>query len=227
MQLAIAIGQSELYQQLQSELSQKDRSLAEKEVLLKEVHHRVKNNLQIISSLLWMQSRQVNGEVLDMFEDSQSRVQTMALIHEQLYQSPDLAQIDFEQYLQTLMRSLLRSYGMSGAIALDINVNAPPLTIDIALPCGLIVSELVSNALKYAFPARQSGKIRIDFSSDAALVLSVSDNGIGLPQDLDFRNSASLGLLVVCDLTEQLDGTIELNRTDGTTFTITFPHSCR
>ena len=225
LQLAIAIGQSELYQQLQSELSQKERSLAEKEVLLKEIHHRVKNNLQIISSLLWLQSQQNNGALN--FKDSQSRVQTMALIHEQLYQSADLAQIDFEPYLQTLMRSLFRSYGVSGAIALDINVNAPPLTIDIALPCGLIVSELVSNALKYAFPARQSGKVRIDFRSDAALVLSVSDNGIGLPQDLDFRNSASLGLLVVCDLTEQLDGTIELNRTDGTTFKITFPHSCR
>ena len=227
LQLAIAIGQSALYQQLQAQLRERERSLAEKEVLLKEIHHRVKNNLQIISSLLWMQSRQVDTEALSLFKDSQSRVQTMALIHEQLYQSPDIAQIDFEQYLQTLMRSLFRSYGVSGAIALDINVNAPPLTIDIALPCGLIVSELVSNALKYAFPNDESGKIWIDFGSDAELVLRVSDNGIGLPQDLDFRNSASLGLLVVCDLTEQLDGTIELNRTDGTTFKITFPHSCR
>ena len=227
LQLAIAIGQSALYQQLQAELRERERSLAEKEVLLKEIHHRVKNNLQIISSLLWMQSQQVDTEALSLFKDSQSRVQTMALIHEQLYQSPDIAQIDFEQYLQTLMRSLFRSYGVSGAIALDINVNAPPLSIDIALPCGLIVSELVSNALKYAFPERQSGKIWIDFGSDAELVLSVSDNGIGLPQDLDFRNSVSLGLLVVCDLTEQLDGTIELNRSDGTTFEITFPHPRR
>ena len=227
LQLAIAIGQSALYQQLQAELRERERSLAEKEVLLKEIHHRVKNNLQIISSLLWMQSQQVDTEALSLFKDSQSRVQTMALIHEQLYQSPDIAQIDFEQYLQTLIRSLFRSYGVSGAIALDINVNAPPLSIDIALPCGLIVSELVSNALKYAFPERQSGKIWIDFGSDAELVLSVSDNGIGLPQDLDFRNSVSLGLLVVCDLTEQLDGTIELNRSDGTTFEITFPHPRR
>lgn len=226
LQLAIAIGQSELYYQLQRELSQKERSLAEKEVLLKEVHHRVKNNLQIISSLLWMQSRQVEGGALSLFKDSQSRIQTMALIHEQLYQSADLAQIDFEQYLQMLMRSLLRSYGVREAIALDITVQAPPLTIDVALPCGLIVSELVSNAFKYAFPDRSTGKIGINFSTNAdQLELQVSDNGIGLPDAINFRHSPSLGLLVVCDLTEQLDGTIDLNRTDGTTFTITFPYA--
>ncbi|MGF1479054.1 MAG: PAS domain S-box protein [Cyanophyceae cyanobacterium] len=228
LQLAIAIQQSELYQQLQNELSLKERSLREKTVLLKEVHHRVKNNLQVISSLLWMQSQQVRNEpALQLFKDAQSRVQTLALIHEQLYQTEDLAQVNFGEYLQTLASKLFRSYGIEQqAIALQIEVDAAPLSLEAAIPCGLIVNELVSNSLKYAFPEQRAGAISLRLQTNACgqFVLSVSDNGVGLPQTPPQK---SLGLIVVDDLVEQLNGRIELECNNGTCFRIVFPNSAR
>jgi PAS domain S-box-containing protein len=201
-------------------------SLREKDVLLKEIHHRVKNNLQVISSLLYLQSRGVeDDQALEMFRDSESRVRSMALVHERLYQSPDLARIDFGEYIRSLANSLFRSYGINtNVIKLKIKVGDVLLGVDTAIPCGLIINELVSNSLKHAFPDGKAGEIRIELRSGdhGKFSLMVSDNGIGLPKYMDFRNTESLGLQLINTLVEQLEGTIELDRSGGTTFKIIF-----
>ncbi len=201
-------------------------SLREKEVLLKEIHHRVKNNLQVMSSLLYLQSKNIKDiETLEMFQDSQSRVRSMALVHEKLYQSQDLARIDFAEYVRSLASYLFRSYGVNtNVIRLKINVDDVFLGVDAAIPCGLIVNELVSNSLKHAFPGGRRGEIRIEFYSedDGQYALMVSDDGVGFPEDLDFRDTGSLGLQLVHTLIEQVGGIIELDRSDGTKFKITF-----
>ena len=200
-------------------------SLKEKEVLLKEIHHRVKNNLQVISSLLYLQSRNIeDNQTLEMFQDSQHRVRSMALVHERLYQSQDMARVDFAQYVRNLANHLFRSYGVnSNLIRLKINVDDVFLGIDTAIPFGLIINELVSNSLKHAFPDGREGEIRIGLrADDGEFSLVVSDNGVGFPRDLDFRDTQSLGLRLVNTLVEQLEGTIELDRSDGTAFKITF-----
>ena len=201
-------------------------SLKEKEVLLREIHHRVKNNLQVISSLLDLQADYVEDKrALEIFNESQNRIRTMALVHEYLYQSKDLARIDFAEYIQDLANSLFQPYENSNAIRLRINVEDDiSLDIDKAIPCGLILNELVSNSLKHAFPAGEEDEIRIDFRSEKdKCMLIVSNNGVDFPKDLDFRNTESLGLQIVVDLTEQLDGTVELDGSGGTTFKIAFP----
>jgi PAS domain S-box-containing protein len=200
-------------------------SLREKEVLLKEIHHRVKNNLQVISSLLYLQSKNVKDqETFEMLQESQSRVRSMALVHESLYQSQDLARIDFAEYVRNLANYLLRSYGVdTDLIKLKINVEDVSLGVDMAIPCGLILNELVSNSLKHAFPDSRRGEIRIELrSDDDQFALMAGDDGIGLPEDLDFRNPESLGLQLVNMLVDQLEGTIELDRSGGTAFEIVF-----
>lgn len=202
-------------------------SLKEKEVLLKEIHHRVKNNLQVISSLLNLQAGSIKDQqAMETLKESQSRVKSLALIHEKLYQSGDLAKIDFAGYVLSLTADLYHAYGVNPeAIALRIDVDDVSLDIDTAIPCGLIINELVSNSLKHAFPADREGDVRIGLHSDDddRLKLSVGDNGIGFPKDLDFRNTESLGLQVVGTLTDQLGGTMELHRNGGTEFAMTFP----
>ena len=232
--MAIAIQQSELYQQVQMELESRKRaeeqlkvSLKEKELLLKEVHHRVKNNLQIISSLLRLQSDYIKDEkALASFKDSQNRIRSMALIHEKLYQSKDLFRIDFAEYIRDLTGNLLRSYtARSQAITLRINAKDIWLNLDTAISCGLIINELVSNSLKHAFtPANPENRIEVNIhsSSNNKFILTVRDNGVGFPQDLDFQDTESLGLQLVCTFIEQLEGTIELDRSQGTTFTMKF-----
>lgn len=234
--MAIAIQQSELYQQVQSELQERKRteeqlklSLKEKEVLLKEIHHRVKNNLQVISSVLRLQSDYIKDEqVLALFKDSQNRIRSMALIHEKLHQSSNLLKINFDDYIRDLADNLLRSYAASSQTAtLRTNAAGVWLNIDTAIPCGLIINELVSNALKHAFPApNPTNAIRVEIlpTPDDRFTLTVQDTGIGFPPDLDFRNTDSLGLELVCIFTEQLEGTIERDPTEaaGTTFMITF-----
>jgi len=201
-------------------------SLKEKEVLLKEIHHRVKNNLQIISSLLKLQSSSIKDKhTLEMFKDSQSRIRTMALIHEKLYQSQDISRVNFAEYISNLAANLFRSYELvTTAINPIINVENIFLEIDVAVPCGLIINELVSNSLKYAFPDRRKGEIQIHlyFFNEHEIKLIVSDNGIGLPKDLDFKNTETLGLQLVSNLVEQLEGTIEVNGHSGTEFRIKF-----
>ncbi|MGD0235319.1 MAG: histidine kinase dimerization/phosphoacceptor domain -containing protein [Syntrophorhabdales bacterium] len=197
-------------------------SLKEKEVLLKEVHHRVKNNLQIISSLLNLQSKYIkDDQALEMFKESRNRIRSMTLIHEKLYRSKDLANIDVAEYIQNLSSNLFRSYS-AGRVSLKTQVDDILLGIDTAIPCGLIINELVSNSLKHAFPEKQ-GEIFVDLHrDDGRFTLIVRDNGVGLPESVDFRNTDSLGLQLVCTLTDQLDGAIELNRIGGTEFKITF-----
>lgn len=232
--VAIAIQQSELYQQVQSELAERKRaeeqliaSLKEKEILLKEVHHRVKNNLQTISSLLRLQSDYIEDEkALASFKDSQSRIRSMALIHEKLYQSKDLYRIDFAEYIRELATNLLRSYSARfQPITLKINAQNIWLNIDTAIPCGLIINELVLNSLKHAFtPTIKKPRISIAIhSSDSdKFQLTISDNGVGFPKDLDFKDTESLGLQLVCTFTEQLEGTITLDNNQGTKFIIEF-----
>jgi len=208
-------------------------SLKEKEILLREIHHRVKNNLQIISSLLDLQSDYIRDpQDLELFKESLNRVKSMALIHEKLYQSSNLAKIDFAEYVQNLTAHLFDSYSPnSWAVDLEVDIDKIFLDISTAIPCGLIVNELVSNSLKYAFPSGREGKIRIELRSEESkgdargrprFALRVSDNGVGFPKDLDFRNTPSLGLQLVVSLTQQLNGTIELDRSRGTAFTVTF-----
>jgi two-component sensor histidine kinase len=201
-------------------------SLTEKEVLLKEIHHRVKNNLQIISGLLLLQSGYTRDrEVLRTLQEARDRVHSMASIHEVLYQSGVLAHVDFAEYTHRLIDHLFDSYSIDReAIVPRVRVSKVSLNIDTAISCGLIINELVTNALKHAFPAGQGGEIVIDLHTrDGGQVsLSVSDNGAGLPPDVEFRRAESLGLQLVAMLTDQIGGTIELDKSGGTSFKIVF-----
>jgi PAS domain S-box-containing protein len=201
--------------------------LKEKEVLLKEIHHRVKNNLQIISSLLNLQSTYIQDQqALGLFKESQNRVRSMALIHEKLYQSKDIARIDFAEYIRNLAGNLIRSYGSSPAmVRLDIDADQISLGVDTAIPCGLIINELVTNSLKYAFPAGRRGEIRVALkheNGDGLYRLVVADNGVGLPAAIEPRKTTTLGLQLVTTLVDQLNGSIEIKRDNGTEFVITF-----
>jgi PAS domain S-box-containing protein len=200
-------------------------SLEEKEMLLKEIHHRVKNNLMVISSLLNLQSRYIKDkDDLDMFRQSQNRANSMALIHERLYRSTDLKRIDFGEYIETLSSDLYNTYAADPTI-LKLNVDVENLMLDIntSIPLGLILNELLSNAMKHAFPDKMKGEINVSFYiTDDTYVLKISDNGIGLPDDFDIFQSDSLGLKLVTSLTNQIDGNIEINRDGLTEFKITF-----
>lgn len=199
-------------------------SLTEKEMLLKEIHHRVKNNLQVISSLLNLQTDYVKDEHdLALFRESQNRVKSMALIHEKLYHSNTLSRIDFDMYMRDLTAQLFRTYNVRD-VSLDIEVEPSSFGVDTAIPCGLIINELVSNALKYAFPDGRTGRVRVSLqhTGEDLYILSVSDDGVGFPPGLDYRNTKSLGLQLVMTLTTQLGAEIALTREQGTTFTITF-----
>ncbi|MEQ8973168.1 MAG: PAS domain-containing protein [Coleofasciculus sp. C1-SOL-03] len=287
----LAVTWRDITQRQQAE-AQIQASLIEKETLLKEIHHRVKNNLQIISSLLRLQTRKLKApEILDLLQESQNRVQAMALIHEKLYQSENLSKINFGAYIQSLVDSLSRCYGArQKGITFNLTIAPVSLSIDTAIPCGLIINELVSNSLKYAFPDSRNGEIGITlqtvggtnegegedqgdggnvadlswvrsshFSAISAealttnskvsaigdredgennltnatsdslssvhqeqLCLIIGDNGIGFPEDVDFRQTSSLGLQLVCRLTKQLNGEIKLDRKQGTQFIIVF-----
>jgi len=201
-------------------------SLKEKDVLLKEIHHRVKNNMQIISSILRLQSRKIKDEeILEIFKQSQYRIKSMALIHEGLYQSEDFARIDFSNYIARLTNHLFSAYG-AGVRDIDFKMEVRDVYLDInrAIPCGLIISELVSNSMKHAFPNGRKGKIDIKMHPDGKgkYILIVRDTGIEFPDGLDFHKTETLGMQIVTDLVEQLDGTIELRRNKGTKFKIVF-----
>ena len=200
-------------------------SLAEKEVLLKEIHHRVKNNMQVISSLLDLQSGYVTDKaVQEMMQGNRKRVRSMALVHEQLYQTADLARIDFAQYVEQLTGLLARSYDQTaGYIDLQLAVESVRLSVETAVPLGLIVNELVSNAYKHAFVDGRSGQIHIHLQSieEDQICLTVQDNGVGFPPDVDFRQSPSLGLTIIMTLVDQLQGNIKLASQNGTQFEIT------
>jgi PAS domain S-box-containing protein len=202
-------------------------SLREKEVLLKEIHHRVKNNLQVVSSLLGLQSRTVaDSATRKMFQESQNRVHSMALIHESLYKSENLSEIDFPKYIEQLAAHLFRSYGADPVrVKISAMIDDLRLPIDTAVPCGLIINELVSNSLKYAFPEGRSGEIRIAMREEEnrCIRLKVSDNGIGLPAGVDFTSTKSLGLRLVHTLADQLGATIKTGSATGAFIALTFP----
>jgi|GEM_PF-3762864 PAS domain S-box-containing protein len=207
-------------------------SLHEKEVLLREIHHRVKNNMQVISSLLRLQSGKLKDpHHMELLNESQNRIKSMALVHEKLYRSRDLAHIDFNEYTRDLVRGLYRAYGINTErIKVEMDIADIRLGVDTAVPCGLIINELVSNALKHAFPDGRCGEVRVGLKrvmlpegQVEGLELTVSDNGVGIPEGLDIKGTDSLGLRLVTTLTEgQLRGTIELDRAGGTAFRIRF-----
>jgi PAS domain S-box-containing protein len=203
-------------------------SLKEKDVLIKEIHHRVKNNLQIIVSLLYLQAQKTSDTVsANALIDSQTRVKSMAIIHEKLYQSENLSSIDFEAYLQNLVANLMVSYDIDKKrVGITIAAKNLPLTINTAIPLGLMMNELVSNALKYAFPEGRTGKLEITGRVDGNTIqIRVKDDGVGIPVEFDWKNTKSLGLHLVQMLTRQLKGTVDLARDGGTEFTVTVPVS--
>jgi PAS domain S-box-containing protein len=201
-------------------------SLREKEVLLREIHHRVKNNMQIISSLLNLQSRHIQDPaVLEVFKESQRRIRSMALIHERLYQSADLSRIEFSQYLDNLTHRLFHSYQVDpDRIRLNLLTEEVFLNVNTAIPCGLIVNELVSNALKHAFPDGRRGQVAVELhrSQGGEFLLRIKDDGVGFPTTLDFRRTETLGMQIVVTLVDQIDGAIEMDVSAGTDFQIRF-----
>ena len=223
---ALELRVAERTAELQALNARLEASLKEKEILLKEIHHRVKNNLQVVSSLLSLQSATVqNPAVHDFVQESERRIQAMALVHETLHRGSDLAQLPVAEYVEALSQQLARAYGVDRSrLVVQSQVEGVVLPLDTAMPCGLILSELISNCLKHAFPGGAVGDVTVTLTHAAdRLTLRVSDSGCGFPEHLDFRHTESLGLQLVCLLTEQLEGTIALERGGGTAFTLTFP----
>lgn len=198
-------------------------SLAEKEILLKEIHHRVKNNLQVISSILNLQSSFIKDfSTINILKESQNRIKSMAFIHESLYQNKDFSNVNFSDYVSNLCNTLFYTYNTSDDfVKLKLEISPIKLSIDNAIPCGLIINELVSNALKYAFPNNRKGELAIRvFFHKNQLRIEVEDNGIGFPENLNFRNTDSLGLQLVITLVEQLNAEIELISKEGCKFAV-------
>lgn len=206
-----------------SELS---ASLRERETLLQEVHHRVKNNLQVISSLINMQVRKLTDVASrSALDECQARVQAIALIHEKLYQSKDYSRVPFSEYASSLAASVFHATGVSpGAVSLELDIEVLSLAVDKAIPCGLILNELITNALKHAFPAERVGVIRVELHRlpDAAIRISVADDGVGMPAKFDIEKSSSLGMQLVSTLVEQLEGRLEVSGASGAKFSVTF-----
>ncbi len=204
-------------------------SLQEKELLIKEVHHRVKNNMQVISSLLSIQAQGAGDEIYsNLLNESQQRIKSMALIHETLYQSKDLLKIDFQEYIESLTTSLSRSYVVPGvSVLVDVNVENVELDLETAVPCGLLINELVSNSLKHAFKGKEgTGLINIKFGvSQCNFSLRIADNGVGLPDNFDPSNNTSMGMEIVSILTTQLEGELKAHNDEGAVFEISFPRA--
>lgn len=229
-QISISLENAKLVDEMRRAEKVIKASLKEKEILLKEIHHRVKNNLQVICSLFSMQSRNVKDpETLLILRESQNRVRSMALVHEKLHQGKDLSNVDFSGYIKVLSTNLLRAYGYDLGdrnVSLSMEVENISFAIDFAIPLGLILNELLSNSLKHAFGSDSKGKIHVIFKKDSVketILLSVSDNGKGFPKDLDYRNTKTLGLQLVVTLVEQIGGTLGMVSHEGTLFEMTIP----
>ncbi|HEY9125527.1 MAG TPA: histidine kinase dimerization/phosphoacceptor domain -containing protein [Acidobacteriaceae bacterium] len=204
-----------------------ERRVKEKDILLGEIHHRVKNSLQVVSSLLSLEGARIqDATICEMLQTTQNRIRSMALIHQTLYQSKDFARVDFHAFLRSFVPTLIQSYSIHPErIVLRFEVAEVHLPIEEAIPCGLIVNELVSNALKHAFPDGRSGRIDVDFRQDGAnhVTLQVSDDGKGIPEDFDFDRSETLGVQLVNLLAGQLRGTVTVQRRNPTQFVVRFP----
>jgi len=222
----VSSGKDEILAIIRDTTEHKQAEEARKnELLLKEIHHRVKNNLQVISSLLYLQSKKVDDVVIvEMFKESQDRVKSMAIAHEKLYMSDEMGKIDIREYIRDITTSLFQSHELySNSAKLSLDVDKVLLDIDTAIPCGLIINELVTNSLKHAFMDVSNGRIFIEFHMENnSYKLVVGDNGKGLPEDLDIQKTETLGLKLITTLVNQIDGIIDLNRIGGTMFTITF-----
>jgi PAS domain S-box-containing protein len=206
-------------------LNELRKSLEEKDLMMKEIHHRVKNNFMIIQSLLQLQSRHIKDEdALEIFRESQNRVKSMAFVHQRLYQHDNLKKINFGDYPQTLASDIFKSYASDpNRIKLDIETENVTLDIDTAIPLGLILNELITNSLKYAFPEGRTGQLMIkSYLKDNKYKLVVSDNGVGIPEKLDPEKLNSLGLKLIYSLSDQIGAEVKLNTTNGTKFEITF-----
>ncbi|MFZ6773444.1 sensor histidine kinase [Undibacterium sp. SXout7W] len=204
-------------------------ALKEKDLLLGEIHHRVKNNLQIVQSLLNLQAGQMNDEaVRGMLMDSQNRIQSMALIHQTLYQSNDFASVNFSSFLEALVPTIVTSFGIdTGNLQLHLDASDVHLPINSAIPCGLLINELITNSLKHAFPARQTGDISVtlSYAENDRVQLIVSDTGVGIPDTLDFDQIDTLGLRLVHLLSQQMNGSLQIQRRHPTQFLVDFPIS--
>lgn len=201
------------------------KALQEKETLLREIHHRVKNNMQVVTSLLRLQAQKIQDkEQKKPFEESEQRIRAMALVHEKLYQKEDLSGINFSEYIHNIIRELQTAYSIDGArVSTKINVADVVLEIDSAIPCGLIINELITNCFKYAFPQGRSGEVTVNFIKDrSTYILTIRDNGIGLPAGFDYRQTPTLGMQIVNVLAKQLLGTFEISSDRGTEALITF-----
>jgi two-component sensor histidine kinase/ActR/RegA family two-component response regulator len=202
------------------------KSLEEKDVLLREVHHRVKNNMQIISSILSMQSRNIDDPRLkEVLQESQNRIHSMALIHENLYNHKSLANIMFSSYVKSLTGNIARTYANHNAnVKFDYQIDDAYLPMDIAIPCGLIINELISNSFKYAFVNQPNGIISIHFKNmnENDFVLTVSDNGVGIPADVNIKKTKSLGMKILHKLVQQIEGDLQNDFSNGTKFSIAF-----
>jgi two-component sensor histidine kinase len=225
--LSYAVERFRLINKLALANTELERRIHEKDILLGEIHHRVKNSLQVVSSLLSLEAGSVKDQaVIDMMKNTQNRIRSMALIHQTLYQSQDFANVDFHSFLLSLVPTLISSYSLHpDEIELEIHVDEVKLSLDCAIPCGLIVNELISNSLKHAFPEGRGGKITITFckEDDDYVVLSVNDDGIGIPKDFNFENTETLGMQLVYLLAEQIGGTIKVDHHSPTKLDLRFP----
>ncbi|MCD4703555.1 MAG: PAS domain-containing protein [Methanosarcinaceae archaeon] len=222
-------GDADLLQGIVVDINERKRAeeklLKVEDIRKKEIHHRIKNNLQVISTLLYLESEKfMEKDVIDAFKNSRNRIRTMALVHEKLYQSEDMESVGFAEYSRNLINYLSQSYVLEDSkVTIELNVKDIYLSMDTAIPLGIIINELVSNALKYAFNDGEVGRINIEMDrAGDEFTLIVSDNGIGIPEEIDFRATESLGLQLVTTLVEQIYGSIELSREHGTQFTIKF-----
>ncbi|MBI5680560.1 MAG: PAS domain-containing protein [Methanobacterium sp.] len=199
------------------------KTLNEKEMLIKEVHHRVKNNLMMISSLLNIQSSYIKDkDVKELFKESQNRAKSMALIHQKLYQTGNVKEIEFSEFLRSLSTEILHSFNTKKQINLILDLHEATIDVDRAIPLGLIATEIIINSFKHAFPDG-TGEIKVEFSKNGDLFqLTISDNGIGFPEDFDFRTQGDMGMTLINGLTSQIDGSIDMKRENGTKFIIKF-----
>lgn len=225
-QAAIAVQNSRLFEIERRERQRAEALLAEKEVLLQEIHHRVKNNLQVVSSLLTLQSRHIHDPAIrDMFLESRRRVQSMALIHESLRRTETVTRVDGREYVRELVQGVYEAYGLGERVRIDVHVDPVWLDVDTAIPCGLIVNELVSNALKHGFPNGRAGAVRVEVAAGAGgeITLAVADDGVGLPGGFDWQAGSSLGLHLVERLTQQIGGELAVESAPpGATFRVSF-----
>ena len=231
LHVSIAMANANLYQQAQNEIQERRRveeqlraSLQEKTALIREIHHRVKNNMQVMISLISLQAGKISDDkIRAMFLDSENRIRSMAAVHEQLYQSSSLSQIDFGAYLSRLAWDLQSAYNFIPGIRVEIHVEPITLSIETAIPCGLLVNEVVTNAFKHAFPHGRKGSVEVRLSAEnGQVLLSIADNGAGIPAEITEANTDTLGIKLIYLLASQVGGTLELDRTAGTCFTLRF-----